>query len=78
LTHSADLTRVPGRAGIAVGKYRGQRISQGWEAKIMKQEADGNKRTADGKRKRRHSPVKAKREWYAKYRAIRFAKHFGF
>lgn len=31
----------------------------------------------DGKRKRRHSPIKAKREWYAAHRARRFAKRFG-
>ena len=43
----------------------------------MKQEATGSKRMADGTRKRRHSRVKAKREWYAKHRALRFARHFG-
>lgn len=31
----------------------------------------------DGKRKRRHSTNKAKREWYAKWRSIRFARRFG-
>ena len=30
----------------------------------------------DGKRKRRHSQNKAKRQWYALHRAIRFAKRF--
>jgi hypothetical protein len=44
----------------------------------MKQEAASDKRAADGKRKRRYSSLKAKREWYAKYRAIRFARHLGF
>jgi len=48
------------------------------EAIAMKREATGNRRTTDGKRKRRHSPLKAKREWYAKYRALRFARHLGF
>jgi hypothetical protein len=32
----------------------------------------------DGKRKRRHSKNTAKRTWYARHRAIRFARHFGF
>ena len=32
----------------------------------------------DGKRKRRHSTDKAKREWYAHDRAMRFQKRFGF
>ncbi len=31
----------------------------------------------DGKRKRRHSPQKAKRDWYAQYRSIRFNRRFG-
>ncbi|MFV2070102.1 MAG: hypothetical protein ACC645_24310 [Pirellulales bacterium] len=44
----------------------------------MKREATGDRRMTDGKRKRRHSPLKAKREWYAKYRALRFARHLGF
>ncbi len=44
----------------------------------MKQEATGSKRSSDGRRKRRHSQLKAKREWYARHRAVRFARHFGF
>jgi len=44
----------------------------------MKHKADGQKLSADGRRRRRHSPHKAKREWYAKYRALRFARHLGF
>ena len=32
----------------------------------------------DGKRRRRFSKNAAKREWYAKWRAMRFAKHMGF
>ena len=44
----------------------------------MKRATEGNRPLADGKRKRRHSPVKAKREWYAKYRSQRFAKYLGF
>ena len=32
----------------------------------------------DGTRNRRYSPNRAKREWYARFRAIRFARHFGF
>ena len=32
----------------------------------------------DGKRKRRHSENKAKREWYALHRSKRFVKRFGF
>ena len=32
----------------------------------------------DGKRKRRHSTNKAKRQWYALHRSKRFAKRFGF
>ena len=44
----------------------------------MKRDATGTRRTADGRRKRRHSQVKAKRDWYAKYRAQRFARHLGF
>jgi hypothetical protein len=31
----------------------------------------------DGKRKRRHSPNKAKQHWYAFSRAVRFARRFG-
>jgi hypothetical protein len=31
----------------------------------------------DGKRKRRHSQNKAKRDWYATSRAFRFARRFG-
>ena len=31
----------------------------------------------DGKRKRRFSPNKAKREWYSRHRAIRFNRRFG-
>jgi hypothetical protein len=31
----------------------------------------------DGKRKRRHSPNRAKRTWYAIHRARRFARRFG-
>ncbi len=31
----------------------------------------------DGKRKRRHSPNHAKRQWYARYRALRFGWRFG-
>ena len=31
----------------------------------------------DGKRKRRHSPNRAKRQWYARYRALRFGRRFG-
>jgi hypothetical protein len=32
----------------------------------------------DGTRKRRFSPVKARREWYSQHRARRFARHLGF
>ena len=32
----------------------------------------------DGKRKRRHSALSAKRKWYAHYRRRRFAQHLGF
>jgi hypothetical protein len=38
----------------------------------------GVKDCVDGKRKRRHSGERAKRQWYAKHRMLRFAKHFGF
>jgi len=31
----------------------------------------------DGKRKRRHSPLRAKREWYARHRSLRFRRRFG-
>ena len=31
----------------------------------------------DGKRKRRHSPNRAKSRWYARYRAERFNRRFG-
>jgi len=31
----------------------------------------------DGKRKRRHSPNRAKRAWYARHRARRFQRRFG-
>jgi len=31
----------------------------------------------DGKRKRRHSPNRAKRQWYVQYRASRFGRRFG-
>lgn len=31
----------------------------------------------DGKRKRRHSQNKARRDWYATSRAFRFARRFG-
>lgn len=31
----------------------------------------------DGKRKRRHCPNGVKRDWYAQYRAARFAQRFG-
>lgn len=31
----------------------------------------------DGKRKRRHSPLQARREWYAKHRSFRFQRRFG-
>lgn len=31
----------------------------------------------DGKRKRRHSQNKAKHDWYAYSRAVRFARRFG-
>ncbi len=31
----------------------------------------------DGKRNRRHSENKAKRQWYARYRSIRFHRRFG-
>ena len=31
----------------------------------------------DGKRQRRHSINKAKRQWYARYRSIRFHRRFG-
>lgn len=31
----------------------------------------------DGKRKRRQSPLAAKRRWYANYRAARFQRRFG-
>jgi len=31
----------------------------------------------DGKRKRRHSSDAAERRWYARYRALRFARRFG-
>jgi hypothetical protein len=31
----------------------------------------------DGKRKRRHSPQKARRDWYARYRSLRFQRRFG-
>ena len=31
----------------------------------------------DGKRLRRHSINKAKRQWYARHRAIRFSRRFG-
>jgi hypothetical protein len=30
----------------------------------------------DGKRKRRFSENKAKREWYAKWRQVRWSNHF--
>jgi hypothetical protein len=32
----------------------------------------------DGTRKRRFSPLKARREWYSRHRARRFARHLGF
>ncbi len=32
----------------------------------------------DGKRKRRFSANDAKREWYARWRQMRFARRFGF
>jgi hypothetical protein len=31
----------------------------------------------DGKRKRRHSPNKPRRDWYARYRSFRFQRRFG-
>ena len=31
----------------------------------------------DGRRKRRHSAIVAKRKWYAHHRAIRFRRRFG-
>jgi len=31
----------------------------------------------DGKRKRRHSKDRAKRQWYAYWRSVRFTRHFG-
>jgi hypothetical protein len=31
----------------------------------------------DGKRKRRHSPDKSRREWYARHRSARFFRRFG-
>ncbi|MFO0895882.1 MAG: hypothetical protein U0836_00515 [Pirellulales bacterium] len=31
----------------------------------------------DGKRKRRHSPNRCRREWYAKHRSVRFRRRFG-
>ena len=31
----------------------------------------------DGKRKRRHSRNRAKNQWYARYRALRFGRRFG-
>ena len=35
------------------------------------------KQHCDGKRKRRHSSNRAKREWYALHRAHRFVRRFG-
>ncbi len=32
----------------------------------------------DGSRKRRFSANKVKRQWYAHWRAVRFARRFGF
>jgi hypothetical protein len=32
---------------------------------------------ADGTRRRRFSPITAKRRWYARHRATRFAERFG-
>lgn len=32
----------------------------------------------DGKRRRRHFGTSAKRAWYARHRAARFARRFGF
>ena len=40
--------------------------------------APSDRPRVDGQRKRRHSSLKAKRDWYAKYRALRFARHLGF
>ena len=31
----------------------------------------------DGKRKRRHSPNKPRRDWYARHRSFRFQRRFG-
>jgi hypothetical protein len=31
----------------------------------------------DGRRKRRHSPDKQRREWYARHRSARFQRRFG-
>jgi hypothetical protein len=31
----------------------------------------------DGKRKRRHSPDRCRREWYALHRSTRFCRRFG-
>jgi hypothetical protein len=31
----------------------------------------------DGKRKRRHSENKTRRDWYARYRSMRFSRRFG-
>jgi hypothetical protein len=31
----------------------------------------------DGKRKRRHSPSKSRRQWYAYHRSVRFQRRFG-
>jgi hypothetical protein len=31
----------------------------------------------DGRRKRRHGPNQAKRQWYARHRAARFRRKFG-
>ncbi len=31
----------------------------------------------DGRRKRRHSPNKTRRDWYARHRSARFQRRFG-
>jgi len=31
----------------------------------------------DGRRKRRHSPNKSRRDWYARHRSVRFQRRFG-
>jgi len=87
IRHGTPATRSGGQIAIADGSATGRIQSSGRNSTdyvslraAAYAEEKRKRRTImpDGKRKRRFSANPAQREWYARWRQLRFARRFGF